>query len=519
MSLQKKILLGFLVSAACIGALLALLFANFVEINKETRFLEATDSIRSMSLQLRRHEKNFLLYAPEGAAGEVAAIRDYLSRLEALLAEVRREHAPRTAALDRLVANFGAQFDAVLALFDGAMRSSAALAADAPDYRRVAPLVESNFLSQPLVDARYLRETADLPPRHALLATLDRLDATIRALRHTGEEILSESKELDRVARANVDRFIDHSRRAIYVLAPASLLLGLGTILYVTAGALRRLALLAGVVEHAGSGQFLPVPEGGGDEVGSLIRKFNVMEERLAERERELLHSKKLAAIGTLASGVAHELNNPLSNISTTVQRLQRKAGDDLPPVVRRGLDDIYGQTLRVKSIVGDLLEFARGREPRPAAVELTSLARAAWEHLGATRDLERVRFTVAATPAEIVVEADPEQLERVFLNLFANAVDAMPGGGAISFSATEGEETARVRVSDTGPGIPAEALEKLFEPFYTTKDKGTGLGLAIVFNIVEKHRGQIRVESVPEAGTTFAIDLPVRAAAAGGVA
>ena len=516
MSLQKKILLGFLVSAACIAALMAVLFANFVEIKKETRFLEATDSIRSMSLQLRRHEKNFLLYAPAGAPEEVRAIHDYLAELEGLIATTRDEPGARTGPIAASVGAYREQFAAVLALFGEALAASGRLRAEAPAYRSVSVLVESNFLSQPAEDARYLARSVGLPAGHAFLGVLARLEGAITDLRRTGEEILTASKELDRAARENVDRFIDHSRRAIYLLAPASLLLGLGTLLYVTAGAVGRLGRLAAVVEGAGSGRFLPVPEGEADEVGSLIRKFNVMEERLAERERELLRAKKLAAIGTLASGVAHELNNPLSNISTTVQRLQRKAGDDLSPALRRGLGDIYGQTLRVKSIVGDLLEFARGREPRYATVELVRLAQAAWQHLEATRDLSAAHLAIETTPPEIVLEADPEQLERVFINLYANAVDALPDGGAVTVRATEDAGQVAIRVTDTGRGMSAGALEKLFEPFYTTKDQGTGLGLAIVFNIVEKHGGQIRVASEPGAGTTFAIDLPVRAAAGG---
>jgi signal transduction histidine kinase len=237
------------------------------------------------------------------------------------------------------------------------------------------------------------------------------------------------------------------------------------------------------------------------------------MEERLQEHERELVQAKKLAAIGTLAAGVAHELNNPLNNISTTAQRLLRKAGEDASPLVRKGLDDIHGQTLRLKSIVGDLLEFARARESHLVAVELGDLVRSAWRSAAASRDTGAVLLRTELQPPEIVLQADREQLERVFINLFLNAVDAMPGGGTLTVRAEEDGEVTIV-VSDTGGGIPPDALEKVFEPFFTSKERGSGLGLAIVFGIVQRHRGTIRVESAVGAGTTFTLTLPLNRAA-----
>ena len=158
---------------------------------------------------------------------------------------------------------------------------------------------------------------------------------------------------------------------------------------------------------------------------------------------------------------------------------------------------------------MGDLLEFARGREPHLMAIELRSFISGAYKHLGNTISMAKVRFSQELHPDEIVMYADPEQLEQVFINLFANAVDAMSGEGDLTVKADEEDKLVRIRVSDSGKGMPRETLEKIFEPFYTTKDKGTGLGLAIVYNIIEKHHGRIRVESEEGKGTTFIIDLP----------
>ncbi len=276
---------------------------------------------------------------------------------------------------------------------------------------------------------------------------------------------------------------------------------------------MRRLRLLTGVVERAGTGHFAPLPVAAGagksDEVETLIRTFNTMEEQLLAREKELLQSKKLAAIGTLAAGVAHELNNPLSNIYTTAQRLLKKSGDTGPDYLKRGLNDIFGETMRVKTIVSDLLGFARGREPNPRFVELRGLVGGAWAQLERVRDISGVRLRLTLVPEEIVICVDPEQLEQVFLNLFANACDAMAGAGELTVRAEEEETAVRIRVSDTGAGMSRETLDKIFEPFFTTKDKGTGLGLAIVFNIVQKHGGSIQAESAGGAGTSFVITLP----------
>jgi signal transduction histidine kinase len=167
---------------------------------------------------------------------------------------------------------------------------------------------------------------------------------------------------------------------------------------------------------------------------------------------------------------------------------------------------------MRVKSIVGDLLEFARGREPHFMAVELRGLIAGAYKHLENTTNLNDITLRIEMIPEEIVLYADTEQIERVLINLFSNAVDAMAGKGTLSVKAVEEDNRVKIRVADTGPGISRETLEKIFEPFFTTRDKGTGLGLAIVFNLIQKHHGEITVESKEGMGTTFTVALPKKA-------
>jgi signal transduction histidine kinase len=421
------------------------------------------------------------------------------------------------------VRQYREQFERIGTLVAAIAAESAAFRARSPAYARVGDLVEANVLDRPLVDVAYLRADHALAADHQLIRQLEELDALIAGLRKTGEGILTASKELDSRAREKVDAAIGRSRTALLVVYPVFLAAGFGAAALLAGSLVRRLRLLAGLVEETGAGRF-PVPPPGasaaaaGDELDLLTRKFYVMEEQLQEHERELVQAKKLAAIGTLAAGVAHELNNPLNNISTTAQRLLRKAGDDTPPALRKGLDDIHGQTLRLRSIVGDLLEFARSREAHLAPVELGELVRSAWRAVAASRETAPVRLVAELSPPEIVLDADREQLERAFINLFVNAVDAMPGGGTLSVRAEE-DGGVTVRVADTGVGIPADALEKVFEPFFSAKERGTGLGLAIVFGIVQRHHGTIRVESAPGAGTTFTLVLPRAAVASAGTA
>jgi len=516
MSLQKKIILSFVLSSTIIALLSAFLYLNFVEIKKETGFLEQTDSIRSKSLQLRRHEKNYFLYAPEKASSESASIYQYLMELDAILRGMKSSGIDRTAALKILVTEYREKFGAIERLMEVVADESGGLQQSSPAYARVSRLVIANFLDKPLEDVAYLREAFSLGQDHRLIAALSQLDVEINALRKTGEAILTASKELDGAARENVESFIHLSRIAILVFFPLFLIVGFGTILYIVSNVVKRLQLVSDVVEKTGAGDFSHVAESedawGKDEVGQLIKKFNYMEVQLEQREKELLQTKKLAAIGTLASGVAHELNNPLNNIYTTAQRLKRKTGEDAPEFIVKGLDDIFGQTMRVKGIVADLLSFARGRDPHPRPIELRTFLQGVYRQVANTINLQRISFDLSLKPEEIVFYADPEQLEQVFVNLFTNAAEATDGDGRLIISAVEDDDHVRITVSDSGRGMSRETQEKIFEPFFSTKEKGTGLGLAIVFNIIKRHRGDISVESREGQGTSFIITLPKKA-------
>jgi signal transduction histidine kinase len=517
MSLKKKIVLGFLTSSIIIAVLVILGFTSFIEIRKEIRYLELSDNLRGKSLQLRRHEKNFLLY---GELYETANVHTIMNDLQAVLKQGMSVYRNKQLILlDGKIQEYGLKFNRIEDLFHDVQDKLAHIKPLNSRQSVLFQLVESTFLERPLVNAELLMKTFSFREEDPVIRNLRELSTLMISLRKDGEEILSISNELDRSAREKVEEAIKLSQTTALILFPLFFFVGLGALFGISHSIVKRMKILSDAIERTGKGDFtfLPVPEKQ-DEVGVLISAFNRMETDLIARDKELmkkneelLQSRKLASIGTLASGVAHELNNPLNNIYTTAQRLMKKTGAECPEFLKKGLDDIFEQTLRVKSIVSDLLEFARGREPQLREVELSSLVAKAYQFIGTSPDTEKIRFSLKSDAGNIFIFADPELLEQVFINLFSNAVEALSGSGNIDVRIGASNSLVTIKVSDTGRGISRETVEKIFEPFFTTKDKGTGLGLAIVFNIIQKHNGKITVESEEGKGTTFTITLPVK--------
>lgn len=517
MSLKKKIIFGFLVSSVIIAVFVAAGYINFIEIRKEIRFLEMSDTLQSESLQLRRHEKNYFLYNDRN---EIREVRKYLSEINSILEDSRSssnntgllrlkdkldEYARRFNSIEIIAANFKKEFNRLKPLLS---RHS--------DFPR---LIESTFLERPLANAEILKKVLSLKTAAPAIRLLTDLGDEISAFTKNGEEILSISNALDKSAREKVEKYISMSQSAAFILFPLFLLVGIGTSFSLGHGIVKRLKILTEAIEKSGKGHFTSLeisPKQ--DEVGLLIKAFNKMEKDLLARDEEirrksdeLLQSRKLAAIGTLSSGVAHELNNPLNNIYTTAQILQKELGDNCPPAIKDGLDDIYGQTMRVKRIVGELLDFARGRDPQFREFELNGLLSGAFSRLKNTMNTGNIKFILETGRPNIHIVADPVQIEQVFINLFSNAVESMSGNGTLIVNSELLNDHITVRVADTGTGIPRDSLEKIFEPFFTTRNKGAGLGLSIVFSIVQKHGGDIRVESKADKGTVFTITLPKR--------
>jgi two-component system NtrC family sensor kinase len=249
----------------------------------------------------------------------------------------------------------------------------------------------------------------------------------------------------------------------------------------------------------------------GGGELASLAASFNQMVERLQRTQAELLHKQKLASMGQLAAGVAHEINNPLGTIHLYAGALRKELPADDPR--RQDLTVILRETDRCKTIVGDLLNFARQQEILAQPTDLHALLDQAIEAVSPHAAFDQVEIQRSYSPGLPPIEADPAQLLQVFVNLLNNAAEAISGPGTIRLATRHAGSSVEVEVADTGCGIPEENLGRLFTPFFTTKGpgRGTGLGLSIVYGIIKMHRGQITVQSLVGQGTTFTVALPQR--------
>ncbi len=439
MSLKKKITLSFFISAFIIAILADFEYVNFVELRKEIRYLEIIDMVSRKAVQLRRHEKNYFLYGPKRGNVEAASVYDYLKQLKDILAQNPHIDEADQLSLRTKIIEYEQRFTKI----DAASKS---LIADFEKLRKsyrkddkFIALVEDTFLERPAESAVFLTSVYRLPERHSLVTKLQALNTDIASLIKTGEDILVIKSDLDKVSREKAETVIRVSQIAILIFFPLFFAVGIAMLFFISTSVVRRLMLLISVVEKTGKGSYPHLTGSGSkgnpdDEVGVLIDKFNEMEDQLALREQELerknmelMQAKKLAAIGTLASGVAHELNNPLNNIYLSAQVLMQEAGEACSVDVKEAVSDIVGQTERVKRIVSDLLEFARGRELRLHETDLIALIEDAYRNAGSSRDMSGIRFSFTSKPPVLLVSADTGQLEQVFTNLFINAADAMP--------------------------------------------------------------------------------------------
>jgi two-component system NtrC family sensor kinase len=248
----------------------------------------------------------------------------------------------------------------------------------------------------------------------------------------------------------------------------------------------------------------------GKSELAELGRSFNQMAETIATTQHELLRKETLASIGQLAAGVAHELNNPLGTILLLSDVIYKQTDQDDPNHADLGL--IIDETVRCKRIVSDLLNFARQQEVLAQNTDLGQLLNRVIANTTRQAAFAQIRVVTEFPPVPLIIQADPTQMQQVFINLLNNAAEAITGTGTITISIREVDENEiEIKVADTGCGISEDSLGKIFSPFFTTKEigKGTGLGLSIVYGIIKMHRGQIFVQSHEQVGTTFTILLP----------
>lgn len=499
-SIRQKITLGYYAIVAMIIGLTIFTFLELRFIERKIIFGEAISEFFDTTLEIRRFEKNFFLYDQRSDYEENMR---YVSRAQDII--------------DTNITGFST----------------------------IASSQQISTLQISLKTYKeFMEECAGLGMQDARRIML------AGKIRVTGKDIITIAEEISKTERRSLQQMLNSSQRVliISIVLLSLVVIAIGQILSrMVVTPLKSLEKSMGVIAE---GQFERVAIDSKDrEIVSLTRAFNKMLKELELHERHLIQSEKLASLGTLLSGVAHELNNPLSNISSSNQILmeelkearEKQAAGPLPlnpEFAQELVAQINDQTDRARNIVRSLLDFSRAREFKK---ESLSLRKTFEETIQFVKGQVPTKVGITLSiPDDINIFADKQRIQQAFLNLIKNAIEAFTADeGSVTVKAekrravddiedekigiynylkyrgkcTLDQDTVDIEIRDTGPGIPLDIIPKIFDPFFTTKDvgKGSGLGLFIVHEIIEEHDGCIAVDSEPGKGTTFLIRLPLK--------
>lgn len=322
-----------------------------------------------------------------------------------------------------------------------------------------------------------------------------------------GPEILAGWRPLLEVESMSVLKSFALERRVLLIAALVSAALIVLLFYRLSQQLRKRIGLLLSGAKAISSGQLdHRIAEHGSDEIASVSHAFNAMSRKLKEHLEHAVRLEKLAVLGEFASGIAHEIRNPLAAIKTSLQALARRESD---PKRTQLLEEMEGEIDRLGRVVSDLVDFGRPRLPAPGVVPVRDLARRISAIIEPEAQARGVHFSCQGNP-DLELWADPDHLQQIILNLALNSVQATPAEGAVILRATAEDEQVAIEVRDTGCGIPAELLGRVSDPFFTTKTKGVGLGLSISRQLCELNGGQISIDSAPGHGTVVRVLLPI---------
>ncbi len=470
--IRRKIITAFLFSVLAVLVFAVFSFQVHWEIGHRLKLLELTDDLLHNILDLRRVEKNFFLYKQVSSLNEAES---YLKHVQTIYQShepeiLRFKKTPQFPEFPRMLASYKEILEQIKA------RSQPS--GPGPESQNYGPLEES--------------------------------------LRQVGQELLNITEKWEKEERVEIDRLFQRALVLFFFSVVVFLALGVVAAFYVSRLMVRPLFQMQQAMDKIAHGDFsaIPEPQNPSEEFFALFRAFNRMIHELEVHQDQLVQSRKIAAVGTLTSGIAHELNNPINNIVLTAEALKEDF-QELPPEEALGLiQDIMVQAERASEIVKGLLDFSRSEHPEFEPLAINTV-------IQDTLKLVRNQLALSGIhveqelPVELpVILGDRKSLQQVFLNLFINAIQAMLDGGTLYLRAYPSEDARwlKIEVRDTGVGIDPNHLPRIFDPFYTTKQvgRGTGLGLSVTYGIVEKHGGRIEVQSQTGQGATFTVILPV---------
>ncbi len=470
--IRQKIILAF---AFCF--LSVLLFAIFSfqthrEMGRRLKLVEVTDDLVNNILEVRRFEKNFFLYKHSISLNEALT---HLNEVERLY--LRNQDHIVNLSEENMYPEF---YDTLICYRDTLLEMKSVISREGADIRQ-----------------------------------LD-LSVTEESLRILGQSLLDMSGDWDRQQRNRIESLF---RRALYLLVSSMILfviLGIVVASYISRMFTTPLIQMKQAMEKIAEGDYTPIPETmcRSEEFSPLFKAFNRMIDELEARQEQLVQTRKISAIGTFTSGIAHELNNPVNNIVLTAETLQEDIGTMDKEEVQALIQDIIIQSERASDIIKNLLDFSRSQKPEMGATSISSLILDTLKLVNNQLMLANVEPDINISDDLPQIYGEYKSLQQVFLNLFINAIQAMPDGGTLKICAdVSGDgKFARISVTDSGVGIDPQDIHHIFDPFFTTKDvgKGTGLGLSVTYGIVRKHGGHIEAQSNKGKGATFVVTLPV---------
>jgi signal transduction histidine kinase len=315
------------------------------------------------------------------------------------------------------------------------------------------------------------------------------------------------------ISRSGMVAAQQHIRAIAYSVASIGILLGIAFSLWITARVSHPVEELARAAEQVAGGDWdARVPQRGHDEIGMLARSFNHMTSELKSQRERLVQSERVAAWRELARRLAHELKNPLFPLQLTVENLVRARAlpaAEFDEVFQESTKTLEMEIANLKTIIGRFSDFSKMPKPELEKLDARDLVERVRSLYEPAANGLQLKFLVDLSSEPMPLLIDPELVHRALSNLVLNAMDAMPDGGTITLSAYPRGAHVEIRVADTGAGLTPEECERLFTPYYTTKQHGTGLGLAIVQSVVADHSGAIAVESRVGGGAEFIITLP----------
>jgi len=454
-------LLSVLLAAITVSAILFL-----SEVRMKLRFLERVEDYVFEVQEARRHEKNYFLYGTNlpDAMANVQTAQSYLERSAEQMTRVVGERRYRSMrdSLDR----YGGLLEQLLEQDEGP-------AAERPDLRRIEVELRTH-------GARIVADAQDM------------IDGERLEL-HTG--------------------LVNSHAAALVFLVILTVLIAYGAF-FIIRSILRPLKRFMDYTARIGAGDYSPILPARKyrDEFSRLAVAFNQMLDEIRMRQDQLMQTGKMAAVGNLTSGIAHELNNPLNNIGLTAEALLDGFEELSEAQKCRMLEQISTQVERASGTVRNLLDFTRKQPPLLTSVSIGAILERTLRLVGNELSLASVDLDLEIEDELPKVKGNSRNLEQVFLNLALNSIQAMPRGGRLIVRARRDGSDVRIDVSDTGVGIPPEVLDQIFEPFFTTKEpgEGTGLGLSVTHGIIERHGGRIVVSSTPGKGATFSVYLPL---------